>query len=211
MRLITSCTPAAVPISVCTKRATACPSGSGERAVVATEAPLRVKRRTIACPIPFVPPVTRTRLPLNSSPETGKGYVIVMIESPVKQSCCLKDVVQFNGTPRELAGESGTHGHVVSMRLRVDHLKNVSVFLVRRLLPLADRVTTAIIPPLVVDSAVFGEAAGKRVRVLRLFGGQVCCNRFGCVESHRILLRAIAQSGVSHHTDKIGSTHEKVR
>src|SRR6267142_305648 len=74
MRLITSCTPAAVPISVCTKRGTACPSGSGERAVVATEAPLRVKRRTIACPIPFVPPVTRHRLPLNSSPETGNGY-----------------------------------------------------------------------------------------------------------------------------------------
>src|SRR6266436_4389519 len=77
-------------------------------------------------------------------------------------------MVQFNGTPRELAGESGTHGHLVSMRLRVDRLQNVSVFLVRRLLPLADRVTTAIIPPLVVDSAVFGEAAGKRVRVLRL-------------------------------------------
>src|SRR5260370_11896282 len=94
-----------------------------------------------------------------------------------------EDGCQFNGTPRELAGESGTHGHLVSMRLRVDHLQSVSVFLVRRLLPLADRVTTAIIPPLVVDSAIFCEATGKRVRVLRLFGGQVCGNRFGCVES----------------------------
>ena len=28
------------------------------------------KRRTIAAPMPFVPPVTRTRLPLNSSPKT---------------------------------------------------------------------------------------------------------------------------------------------
>src|SRR5258707_12191263 len=82
-----------------------------------------------------------------------------------------EDVVQFNGTPRELAGESGTHGHLVSMRLRVDHLQNVSVFLVRRLLPLADRVTTAVIPPLVVDSAVFGEAAAKRRRRFRPFGG----------------------------------------
>src|SRR5258708_12949814 len=79
-------------------------------------------------------------------------------------------MVQFNGTPRELAGESGTHGHLVSMRLRVDRLQNVSVFLVHRLLPLADRVTTPIIPPPVVDSAVFGEAAGKRVRVLPPFG-----------------------------------------
>ena len=35
----------------------------------------------------ILPPVTRIRLPLNSSPETGKGYVIVMIESPMKQSC----------------------------------------------------------------------------------------------------------------------------
>src|SRR5260370_20328924 len=84
-----------------------------------------------------------------------------------------EDVVQFNGTPRELAGESGTHGHLVSMRLRVDHLQNVSVFLVRRLLPLADRVTTAVIPPLVVDSAAFGAAAGKTLRRFRPFRGQV--------------------------------------
>src|SRR5260370_31833467 len=106
MRLIASCTPAAVPISVCTNRATACPFGSGERAVVATQAPLRVKRRTIACPMPFVPPVTRTRLPLNSSPETGKGYVIVMIESPVKQSCySLHDsraVARLRHSPRQV-------------------------------------------------------------------------------------------------------------
>ena len=38
-----------------------------------TEAPLNSKRRTIASPTPFVPPVTRTRLPLNSSPKTTKG------------------------------------------------------------------------------------------------------------------------------------------
>src|SRR5437899_11415389 len=85
-----------------------------------------------------------------------------------------EDVVQFNGTPRELAGESGTHGHLVSMCLRVDHLQNIWVFLVRRLLPLADRVTTVIIVPLVVDGAIFGEATGKGVSVLRLFGGQLC-------------------------------------
>src|SRR5258708_30248736 len=147
----------AVPISSCTKTAAACPSGSGERAVVATEAPLRVKRRTIACPIPFVPAVTRTRLPLNSSAETGKGYVIVMIELQRSNLVVGKfeDVVQFNRTPRELAGESGTHGHLVSMRLRVDHLQNVSVFRVRRLLPLADRVTTPIIPPLRRDNGRF--------------------------------------------------------
>jgi len=46
-----------------------------------------------------------------------------------------EDVVQFNGTPRELAGQSGMHGHLVSMRLRADHLQNVSVFRVRRLFP----------------------------------------------------------------------------
>src|SRR5258708_15256175 len=139
MRLTTPGTPSADPISVCTKRATACPSGSGERAVVATEAPLRVKRRTIACPIPFVPPVTRTRLPLNSSAETGKGYVIVMIELQRSNLVVGKfeDVVQFNRTPRELSGDSVTHGHLVSMRLRHDHLQNVSVFRFRRLLQLA--------------------------------------------------------------------------
>jgi hypothetical protein len=49
------------------------PAAGSERAVVATEAPLNSKRRTIAAPIPFVPPVTRTRLPLNSSTETTNG------------------------------------------------------------------------------------------------------------------------------------------
>src|ERR1700693_600350 len=97
------------------------------------------------------------------------------------------------------------------MRLSVDRLQDVSVFRVRLSFPSGDRVTTAIIPPLVVDSAVFCEATGKRVRVLRLFGGQVCSDWFGYIESHRILFRPIAQSGVSHLTDRIGSTHEKVR
>jgi DNA-binding HxlR family transcriptional regulator len=62
-----------------------------------------------------------------------------------------------------------------------------------------------------MDYAVFYKAIGKRIRVLRLFGGQVCSDWFGYVESHHILLGAIAQSGVSHHTDEIGSTHRKVR
>src|SRR5260370_5832609 len=155
MRLITSCTPAVVPISVCTKRATAWPSGSGERAVVATEAPHRVKRRTIACPIPFVPPVTRTRLPLNSSAETGKGYVIVMIELQRSNLVVGKfeDVVQFNGTPRELAGQSGAHGHVVPMRLRVYHLQNVSGFPGRRVLTLPPPRPIPLVPTPVVDPA----------------------------------------------------------
>ncbi|PYX58253.1 MAG: hypothetical protein DMG76_09695 [Acidobacteria bacterium] len=52
------------------------------------------------------------------------------------------------------------------MHLSVDGLQDVSIFRVRRLLPLADRVATVIILPLVADSAIFGEAAGKRVRVL---------------------------------------------
>jgi DNA-binding HxlR family transcriptional regulator len=51
----------------------------------------------------------------------------------------------------------------------------------------------------------------ESVSVLRLFGGQVFGDWFGRIKSHRILLRAIAQSEVSHHTDEIGSTHEKVR
>src|SRR5260370_243442 len=87
------------------------------------------------------------------------------------------------------------------MRLSVDRLQDVSVFRVHLLFPLADRVTTAIIPPLVVDSAVFWEATGKRIRVLRLFAGQVCSDWFGYIESHRILLRPIAQSGVSMALD----------
>src|SRR6266481_6330748 len=120
-------------------------------------------------------------------------------------------MVQFNRTSGKLTGESGTYGHLVSMRLSVDRLQDVSVFRVSLLFPLADRVTTTIIPPLIVDSAVFCEATGKRVRVLRLFGGQICSDYFGYIGSHRILLRAIAQSGVSHRTDRIGSTHEKVR
>src|SRR3979490_3146494 len=116
-------------------------------------------------------------------------------------------MVQFNRTPGKRTGESDTHVHLVSLRLSVDRLQGVLVFRVHRLFPLADRLTTAIIPPLVVDSAVFYEATGKRIRVLRLFGGQVCSDWFGYIESHRILLRLIAQSGVSHRADRIGSTH----
>src|SRR2546423_11782997 len=97
------------------------------------------------------------------------------------------------------------------MRLSIDRLQNVSVLLIRRLLPLADRDSAAIILPLVVDGAIFYEAAGKRICVLHLLGCQVFGNGFGYVESHRLLLLAIAQSAVSHLADKIGSTHEKVR
>ena len=99
----------------------------------------------------------------------------------------------------------------ISVRLNVNCLQDVSVFRVRRLLPLADRVTTVIILPLVVDSAIFGETTGKRVSVLRFFGGQVFSDWFGQIKSHAVLLRAIAQPEVSQHTGEIGSTHEKVR
>ena len=65
----------------------------------------------------------------------------------------------------------------------------------------------AIITPLVVDTTVFFEATRNRIGVLGPFGGQVCSDWFGYVDSHRILPRAIAQTEVSHHTDDIGSTH----
>src|SRR5258707_13535392 len=83
-----------------------------------------------------------------------------------------EDVVQFNRAPRKFTGESGTQGHQISERLNANRLQDVSVVHVRRLLPLADRVTTVIIPPPVVDSAIFVEATGKRITVLRPFGGQ---------------------------------------
>jgi hypothetical protein len=79
------------------------------------------------------------------------------------------------------------------------------------LLALADRVTTVIILPLVVDGAIFGEATGKRISVLRLIGCQVFSDWFGHIKSHAGLLRAIAQPEVSQDTGEIGSTHEKVR
>src|SRR5258708_34643773 len=78
-------TPRAVPISVFIKRAESWPLAASDRAVVATEAPLNAKRRAIASPIPFVPPVTRTRLPLNSSPKTVNGIVIA--EFPSFEPC----------------------------------------------------------------------------------------------------------------------------
>src|SRR5258708_39335539 len=84
MRSTTFLTPSAVPMSVCTNKDGFCPCGNGERAVVTTSAPLNKKRRTIASPIPLVPPVTRTRLLLNSSLETANGYVWV-IESNLQR------------------------------------------------------------------------------------------------------------------------------
>jgi hypothetical protein len=77
-------------------------------------------------------------------------------------------VVYFNRASGKITGESGTHRHQDSERLNVDRLKDVSVFRVRRLLPLADRTTTVIILPLVVDSAIFGKATGERISILRL-------------------------------------------
>src|SRR5258705_1872960 len=59
-------TPSDVLRSAWTNSAGACPSGSLERAVVATFAPPAARRRAMASPIPCVPPVTRTRLPVNS-------------------------------------------------------------------------------------------------------------------------------------------------
>src|SRR5207245_9988641 len=64
--------------------------------------------------------------------------------------------------------------------------KHVSVLRVRRLLPLADRITTKIILPLVVDSAIFGEATGKRIGVLRLFSGQVFSDWFRHIKRHAV-------------------------
>ena len=68
-----------------------------------------------------------------------------------------------------------------------------------------------IILPLVVDSAIFGKATGKRIGILRLFGGQIFSDCFGHIKSRVVLLRAIAQLEVSQHTGEIGSTHKKVR
>src|ERR1700731_4416375 len=94
MRSTTFRTPSAVPMSVCTNKDGFCPSGNGERAVVATAAPLNKKRRTIASPIPLVPPVTRTRLLLNSSLETANGYVCV-IESNLQRGNLRIDLLRY--------------------------------------------------------------------------------------------------------------------
>src|SRR5258707_9533041 len=59
--------PATVQRAVGIKSAGFSPCGRGEQAAVATEAPAVPKRRTMASPAPLVPPVTRTRLSLNSS------------------------------------------------------------------------------------------------------------------------------------------------
>src|SRR6266853_1442654 len=94
MRSTTFLTPSAVPISVCTNKDGFCPRGNGERAVVTTPAPLNKKRRTIASPIPLVPPVTRTRLLLNSSLETANGYVCV-IESNLQRGNLRIDLLRY--------------------------------------------------------------------------------------------------------------------
>src|ERR1700740_233085 len=119
-------------------------------------------------------------------------------------------MVQFHWAPRKFSSEPGTHSNLVSMPLSVGRLQDVSVFRVRLLFPFPDRFTTAIILPFVVDNAVVCETTGKRVDVLRLFGGQVFSDWFGHIKSHAVLLRAIAQPEVSQHTGEMGSTHEKV-
>jgi hypothetical protein len=48
------------------------------RAVVITVAPARLRRFTIASPMPLVPPVTRTRLPVNSFASNGMSDDVVI-------------------------------------------------------------------------------------------------------------------------------------
>src|SRR5258708_40128078 len=94
-------------------------------------------------------------------------------------------MVQFHRAPRKLSSEPDTDSNLVSMPLSPGRLQDVTVFRVRRLFPFPDRFTTSIILPFVVDNAVVCETTGKRVGVLRLFGGKICSDWSGYVESHR--------------------------
>src|SRR6266852_3107810 len=49
-----------------------------------TVAPPRWKRSAIALPAPFVPPVTRTRLPLNSSGSNGMLDVAIFLNDSLR-------------------------------------------------------------------------------------------------------------------------------
>src|ERR1700719_3200511 len=57
-----------------------------ERAVVITVAPPRTRRSTMASPIPFVPPVTRIRFPLNSFP-SNVAFGFSFIEHTITSHC----------------------------------------------------------------------------------------------------------------------------
>src|SRR5712664_472274 len=56
-------------------------SAGADRAVMMTVAPPRWKRSAIALPAPFVPPVTNTRLPMNSF-VSDKMLDVLMVQTP---------------------------------------------------------------------------------------------------------------------------------
>src|SRR5215472_13499992 len=57
-------------------------------AVVSTVPPPRTRRFTMASPIPLVPPVTRTRLPVNSFASYGMFDALIGKPPPLRSYCC---------------------------------------------------------------------------------------------------------------------------
>src|SRR6266850_3147899 len=84
--------PSRVLTSACTKRSAEV-SGETDRAVAITSPPPRIRRSTMASPMPLVPPVTRIRLPLNSVGSTF-GWLSCICQFPLSlranpcSDCC---------------------------------------------------------------------------------------------------------------------------
>src|SRR6266404_937721 len=77
--LTTFSTPPVVLRSASTNRTAFGKFAVADRAVVITFPPARLRRFTIASPIPLVPPVTRARLPVNSFASNGMSDDVLML------------------------------------------------------------------------------------------------------------------------------------
>src|SRR6266700_5994836 len=82
-------------------------SSGADRAVIMTVAPPRWKRSAIALPAPFVPPVTKTRLPLNS-------FVAFIVCFRTQSSRSPRQKIRRNDCARRLRRRTvdGKRGHI---------------------------------------------------------------------------------------------------
>src|SRR5439155_17261201 len=99
--LIALVVPSAVEASGCINGVSVFAVGA-ERAVMLTVAPTRWKRSAIALPTPFVPTVTRIRLPVNSFASGVCLFVAFMLIFSLVWSSLFRRFVSQRHFPREL-------------------------------------------------------------------------------------------------------------
>src|SRR5258708_5945745 len=93
-------------------------------------------------------------------------------------------MVQLHRTSSKVTSKPGAHCNYISIGSSIERQQNIPVLLIRVLLPLPDRLPTAIVAAFVMDRAALDKTEREFLCVLRFFGGEVCSDWRGHVEHH---------------------------